>query len=130
MSTGRFWGFTSVGAWANLKKGVVRMNGRLQNFPSDWDVQDLVKLLAETYGVQVEDAQTRTVHFYDTFEWSLWFSGHLLCLAGGRLQIRRMDNEWLGEVLVDCPAPGKMPRFAWESRSSASLSARSTARAG
>ncbi|MEI6215033.1 MAG: CHAD domain-containing protein [Desulfuromonadales bacterium] len=57
--------------------------------------------LMEEWDVEFHQQQKRTVTFWDTFEWGLWFSGHVLHSCGTVYHLSTLDDGWLGEVVCE-----------------------------
>jgi CHAD domain-containing protein len=64
--------------------------------------------LQEEWNVEFHQQQKRTVTFWDTFEWGLWFGGRVLYRCGDVYYLSALDNGWLGAVLCEEKASGKM----------------------
>jgi len=60
--------------------------------------------------VEVHPKEPRVLTFWDTFEWGLWFGGHLLYSSGGVYHLCTRDSgqvRWLGTELCEERAVGK-----------------------
>jgi len=66
--------------------------------------------LREEWDVDIHSQESNVLAFWDTFEWGLWFGGHLLYSADGVYCLCTRDGGWLGTVLCEEPA-GTMRRF-------------------
>jgi len=64
--------------------------------------------LQEEWNVEFHQQQQRTVTFWDTFEWGLWFGGHALYSCGDVYYLSTLDNGWLGAVLCEEKAREKL----------------------
>jgi CHAD domain-containing protein len=57
--------------------------------------------LQEQWNVGLHQQQKRTVTFWDTFEWGLWFGGHVLYRCGDVYHLTTLDDGWLGAVVCE-----------------------------
>ena len=57
--------------------------------------------LQEEWNVEFHQQQKRTVTFWDTFEWGLWFGGHVLFSCGDVYHLSTLDDGWIGTVLCE-----------------------------
>ena len=64
--------------------------------------------LQEEWSVRIHQQQKRTVAFWDTFEWSLWFGGYVLYRCDAVYHLSTLDDGWLGTVLCEEEADDKL----------------------
>ncbi len=55
--------------------------------------------LGETWDVVIHQQESRFLEFWDTFEWGLWYGGHLLYSCGEEYHLCARDGGWMGEEL-------------------------------
>ena len=60
-----------------------------------------VASLQEEWHVVLHEQESRTLEFWDTFEWGLWSGGHILCSHGGVHHLCSREEGWLGAVLCE-----------------------------
>ena len=66
--------------------------------------------LREQWHVEMHPQESRVLTFWDTFEWGLWFGGHLLYSYGELYFLCSRDtgeDRWLGAVLCEEQAKGR-----------------------
>ena len=69
------------------------------------------EFLMEERGGQIPQEESRVLTFWDTFEWGLWFGGHLLYSCGGTYHLCVRDGGWIGKEL--CCEKGVAGRRFW-----------------
>lgn len=57
--------------------------------------------LQDEWNVVFHQQQKRTATFWDTFEWGLWFGGHVLYSCGNVYHLSTLDDGWLGAVVCE-----------------------------
>ncbi|NVN91967.1 MAG: CHAD domain-containing protein [Desulfuromonadales bacterium] len=62
--------------------------------------------LREEWNVELHPQESRVLTFWDTFEWGVWFSGHVLYSCNDVYQLCSRDEGCLGPVLCEEPARG------------------------
>ena len=65
------------------------------------------KRLREEWSVDTHSQESRVLTFWDTFEWGLWFGGHLLYSCGDVYHLCTREEGWLGAVLCEERAGGR-----------------------
>ena len=70
--------------------------------------------LQQAWEVDVHPQESRVLTFWDSFEWGIWFGGHLLYSCGGVYRLAGRDHAegWLGTVSCEERALGR--RRFWE----------------
>ena len=68
--------------------------------------------LGEEWSVEVHPRESRCLTFWDTFEWGLWFGGHLLHSSGGVYRLCAREGGWLGTAVCEEQAGGR--RRFWQ----------------
>ena len=66
--------------------------------------------LRKEWSVEVHPQESRALTFWDTFEWGLWFGGHLLYSCGEVYHLCTRDSSeerWFGTVLCEEQAKGR-----------------------
>jgi CHAD domain-containing protein len=63
--------------------------------------------LREEWSVEVHPQESSVLTFWDTFEWGLWFGGHLLSSCGEVYRLCSREDPWLGAVVAEESAPGR-----------------------
>lgn len=63
--------------------------------------------LHEEWSVEIHQQESRVLVFWDTFEWGLWFGGHVLYSCGEVYHLCAREDGWLGAVLCKEEAGGK-----------------------
>jgi len=66
--------------------------------------------LQDEWRVKIHQQESRILTFWDTFEWGLWFGGHVLYSCGEDYQLFTRKDDWLGKVLCEEKA-GSNRRF-------------------
>ena len=66
--------------------------------------------LREEWNVDIHPQESQVLAFWDTFEWGLWFGGHVLYSSDGAYYLCACEGGWLGAVLCEERA-GTMRRF-------------------
>jgi CHAD domain-containing protein len=56
--------------------------------------------------VEIHPQESRVLAFWDTFEWGLWFGGHVLYSSGGVYHLCAHEGGWLGTVVYEERAGG------------------------
>jgi CHAD domain-containing protein len=51
--------------------------------------------------VELHEQESRTLAFWDTFEWGLWFGGYVLYSYGDVYHLCSREEGWLGDVLCE-----------------------------
>src|ERR1039457_6647643 len=69
--------------------------------------------LREEWNVDIHRQKSRVLAFWDTFEWGLWFGGHVLYSCGDVYHLCTRDGGLLGAVQCEEKAGGR-PRFWWD----------------
>jgi CHAD domain-containing protein len=57
--------------------------------------------LREEWDVDIHPQESQVLAFWDTFEWGLWFGGHILYSSGGAYCLCAREGGWLGAVLCE-----------------------------
>lgn len=57
--------------------------------------------LQEDWDVDIHPQESHVLVFWDTFEWGLWFGGHILYRSGGTYHLCAREGGWLGAVLCE-----------------------------
>jgi CHAD domain-containing protein len=57
--------------------------------------------MQEEWDVTFHQQQKRIVTFWDTFEWGLWFGGHVLYSCDNVYHLTVLENGWLGAVVCE-----------------------------
>ena len=86
-----------VGAWVQRKECV-----RLV-LPSDFEPE----CLRAEWGVELHQQESKVLVFWDTFEWGVWFAGHLLYSCGDVYYLCTRERGWAGAVLCEEEAGGR-----------------------
>ena len=60
-----------------------------------------VSSLQEERHVVFHEQESRTLAFWDTFEWGLWFGGYVLYSYGGVYHLCSREEGWLGAVICE-----------------------------
>ena len=60
--------------------------------------------LPESWGPENHQQETRTLAFWDTFEWGLWFGGHLLYRCKDVFHLCSREDGWPGTEVCEEPA--------------------------
>lgn len=63
--------------------------------------------LQEEWTVATHQQESRFCTFWDTFEWGVWFGGHLLYSSGGVYYLCAREGGWLGALLCEEKAGGQ-----------------------
>lgn len=79
-----------MGDWAQSKESV-----RL-TLPGDFGPE----CLREEWSVKIHPQESRVLSFWDTFEWGLWFGGHILYSSGGMYHLCAREEGWPGAVVI------------------------------
>jgi len=58
-----------------------------------------VESLQEEWSVELHKQESRTLAFWDTFEWGLWFGGYVLYSYGNVYHLCSREDGWLGAVV-------------------------------
>jgi len=66
--------------------------------------------LREEWDVDIHPQESQVLAFWDTFEWGLWFGGHILYSSGGAYHLCAREGGWPGAVLCE-ERTGTGPRF-------------------
>jgi len=75
--------------------------------------------LQDEWQVETRQQEPRILTFWDTFEWGLWFGGHVLYSCGDIYHLCACDDGWPGAVLCEEEATGR--RRFWGEFESASM---------
>lgn len=57
--------------------------------------------LGEEWDVDIHPQESRVLAFWDTFEWGVWFGGHILFSCDGVYYLCAREGGWLGAVLCE-----------------------------
>ncbi len=57
--------------------------------------------LREEWDVDIHPQESQALAFWDTFEWGLWFGGHVLYSSGGVYRLCAREGGWVGAVLCE-----------------------------
>lgn len=68
--------------------------------------------LPEEWSVETHQQESKVLTFWDTFEWGLWFGGHLLYSHGGVYHLCTREGGWLDTVV--CTEEAECPPCFWE----------------
>ena len=71
--------------------------------PNDFNVAKL----QEEWNVKLHEQESRTLAFWDTFEWGLWFGGHVLYSHGGVYHLCSREEGWLGALVCEEESGGR-----------------------
>lgn len=67
--------------------------------------------LPDEWSVETHQQGSRVLTFWDTFEWGLWFGGHLLYSCGDRYQLCIREDGWLGPLVCEETVGSSQQRF-------------------
>ena len=59
------------------------------------------------WGVEIHQQESKVLVFWDTFEWGVWFGGHLLYSCGDVYYLCTREGGWTGAVLCEEEAGGR-----------------------
>ena len=62
--------------------------------------------LRDEWGVEVHPRESMALTFWDTFEWGLWFGGHVLYSCGEFYRLCSRTDRWMGSIVCEEPAAG------------------------
>ncbi len=82
--------------------------------PGEYDVEQFIHELSDSYTVKKERVRTETVRIYDTFDWRLFNKSLVLYSSGDKLHLRKLSER---EILYSVTIPS-VPVFVWEFPSS------------
>jgi CHAD domain-containing protein len=71
------------------------------------------EILRDEWSVEVHPRESMALTFWDTFEWGLWFGGHVLYRHGKVYRLCSRKDSWLGAVVAEEQVTGPR-RFWWE----------------
>ena len=63
--------------------------------------------LREEWSVDIHPQESKVVVFWDTFEWGLWFGGHVLYSCGNVYHLCSREDGWVGTVAAEERAGGR-----------------------
>ena len=69
-----------------------------------------LECLRERWGVELHPQQSRVLAFWDSFEWGIWFAGHILYSCGEVYYLASLEScedGWLGTVTCEERAEGR-----------------------
>jgi CHAD domain-containing protein len=78
--------------------------------------------LREEWDVEIHPQESQVLAFWDTFEWGLWFGGHVLYSSGGVYRLCAREGGWVGAVQCEERA-GTVLRF-WRDFETGAMRAR------
>jgi CHAD domain-containing protein len=78
--------------------------------------------LRDKWNVDIHPQNSRSLVFWDTFEWGLWFGGHVLYSCGDVYRMCALEDSWLGAVLCEEQAGGR--RRFWKDFETESMQAK------
>ena len=78
--------------------------------------------LQEEWDVDIQPQESQVLAFWDTFEWGLWFGGHILYSSGGAYHLCAREGGWLGTEL--CGERGGTRRRFWSDFETGAMRAR------
>jgi len=81
--------------------------GSIYSLPADLDLLKLEERLQERFELRRRSPARRSLDFYDSFEWTLWHRGELLCRDGSQLGLFTRSGGWLQDVRSSMPYPRK-----------------------
>ncbi len=55
--------------------------------------------LRTEWRLEIHSQESKVLEFWDTFEWGLWFGGHVLYRCGGVYNLCRHENGTIGAVV-------------------------------
>jgi CHAD domain-containing protein len=64
--------------------------------------------LQDDWNVEFHPQQKRTVTFWDTFEWGLWFGGHVIYSCGDIYHLSTHNDGWQGAVICEEESSNKL----------------------
>lgn len=67
--------------------------------------------MMKSWSVEIHKQASKLLTFWDTFEWGLWFGGHLLYSCNGIYHLCSRDGSWLGAEM--CTEQAKGSRRFW-----------------
>ncbi len=62
--------------------------------------------LRTEWRLEIHSQESKVLEFWDTFEWGLWFGGHVLYRCGGVYNLCRHENGTIGAVVCEEQAVG------------------------
>lgn len=86
-----------------MENSVQRIEGVRLVLPGDLGPE----CLQDEWHVEIRQQESRTLTFWDTFEWGLWFGGHLLYSCENVYHLCTCNNGWMGGVLYEEDATGR-----------------------
>lgn len=78
--------------------------------------------LREEWSVESHPQESRVLVFWDTFEWGLWFGGHVLYRCSGVYHLCTREDGWPGAVVCEEQAGGR--RRFWRDFETGAMRAR------
>jgi CHAD domain-containing protein len=78
--------------------------------------------LRDEWSVDIHTQASKVLAFWDTFEWGLWFGGHVLYSSGGVYHLCAREGGWSGAVVCEERAGGR--RRFWKDFETRAMRAR------